>query len=88
MGEQYPEEVDPFSSCCWWLLGQFVAGLRSRPGGTLHFRRLYTLWNEHTADLRSDLGAVVANGLLAEAVGVDQLDQQDALLFVAQRRPG
>ena len=53
-----------------------------------HFRRLYTLWNEHAADLRSELGEVVANGLLAEAAGVDQLDQQDALLFVAQRRPG
>jgi ubiquinone/menaquinone biosynthesis C-methylase UbiE len=225
MGEQYPEEVDPFSSCCWWLLGQFVAGLRMRPGGTVvdfgcgrggpglwlaralsarligidispvaiqlarsraprfladdrasfhvaefsstgletatadavvsvdalpfapdldealreihrilrvggrlvftaaqsreqapgsagtwerhlddagftvetrminafhheHFRRLYTLWNEHAADLRSELGEVVANGLLAEAAGIDQLDQLDALLVMAQRRPG
>jgi ubiquinone/menaquinone biosynthesis C-methylase UbiE len=225
MGAQYPAEVDPFSSCCWWLLGQFVAGLRLRPGGTVvdlgcgrggpglwlaralsarlvgidvspvaielarsrapqfladdrasfrvaefsstglepaaadavvsvdalpfasdldealreihrilmvggrlvftaaqsralapgaegtwerhlddagfavetrmsnafhheHFRRLYTLWNEHAADLRSELGEVVANGLLAEAAGVDQLDQLDALLIVAQRRPG
>ncbi|WP_433290394.1 class I SAM-dependent methyltransferase [Pseudonocardia sp. CA-142604] len=225
MGEQYPEEVDPFSSCCWWLLGQFVAGLRLGPGGTVvdlgcgrggpglwlaralsarlvgidispvaielarsrapqfladdqasfhvaefgstglepatadavvsvdalpfapdldaalreihrilrvggrlvftaaqsraqapgsagtwerhledagftvetrminafhheHFRRLYTLWNEHAADLRSELGEVVAAGLLAEAAGVEQLDQLDALVVVAQRRPG
>jgi ubiquinone/menaquinone biosynthesis C-methylase UbiE len=225
MGDQYPEEVDPFSSCCWWLLGQVVASLRLIPGGTLvdlgcgrggpglwlaralsarlvgidispvaiqlarsraprflsddrasfhvaefsstglepatadavvsvdalpfaadldaalrevhrilkmgghlvftaaqsrtqapgsagtweqhlddagfavekrminafhheHFRRLYTLWNEHAADLRSELGEVVANGLLVEAAGVDQLDHQEALLVVAQRRPG
>jgi SAM-dependent methyltransferase len=53
-----------------------------------HFRRLYTLWNENAAELRSELGEAVANGLLAEAAGVDQLDQQDALLFVAQQRPG
>jgi ubiquinone/menaquinone biosynthesis C-methylase UbiE len=225
MGEQYPEEVDPFSSCCWWLLGQFVAGLRLRPGGTLvdlgcgrggpglwlaralsarlagvdispvaieltrsrapqflaedrasfrvaefsstglepatangvmsvdalpfapdpgaalreihrilsvggrlvftaaqdrehepgsagtweqhlddagfdvetrminsfhheHFRQLYALWNEHADDLRAELRDVVANALLAEAAGVDRLDHQDALLFVARRRPG
>jgi ubiquinone/menaquinone biosynthesis C-methylase UbiE len=27
--------VQPFSSCCWWLLGQLVTGLRLRPDDTL-----------------------------------------------------
>jgi hypothetical protein len=35
MGDQYPAEVQPFSSCGWWLLGEFVAGLRIGPGDTL-----------------------------------------------------
>src|SRR5215469_13604772 len=32
MGDQYPEQVELFSSCSWWLLGQLVAALRLRPG--------------------------------------------------------
>ena len=35
MGDQYPAEVDPFSSCSWWLLGQLVAVLRLRPDDVL-----------------------------------------------------
>jgi ubiquinone/menaquinone biosynthesis C-methylase UbiE len=225
MVDQYPDEVDPFSSCCWWLLGQLVAGLRLTPGGTLvdlgcgrggpglwlaralsahlvavdfspvaieltrsrapafladgrvafrvaefsstglgpgtadgvvsvdalpfapdrdaalreihrilsadgrlvftatqnramapddpgtwerhlddagfdmetrtvnpfhheHWRRLYALWHERADDLRADLGEAVTDGLLAEAAGVDRLDHQEPLVFVARRRPG
>lgn len=35
MGDQYPAEVDPFSACTWWLLGQIVARLRLPPNGRL-----------------------------------------------------
>ncbi|GIJ46782.1 hypothetical protein Val02_36680 [Virgisporangium aliadipatigenens] len=35
MGEDYPAEVDPSSSCSWWLLGRLVAALRMPPGGRL-----------------------------------------------------
>lgn len=35
MGDGYPHEVEPFSSCSWWLLGHAVAALRMRPGGLL-----------------------------------------------------
>jgi ubiquinone/menaquinone biosynthesis C-methylase UbiE len=35
MGDQYPAEVDPFSSCTWWLLGHLVAALRLPAGGRL-----------------------------------------------------
>lgn len=61
MGDQYPAEVEPFSSCCWWLLGQVVAGLRLRPGDTL-------------ADLgcgRGGPGLWTARALSARLVGVD-----------------
>jgi hypothetical protein len=39
LGEEYPAEVEPFSSCTWGLLGQMVAALRLRPGGQLVLRR-------------------------------------------------
>jgi SAM-dependent methyltransferase len=61
MGDQYPAEVDPFSSCCWWLLGRLVAGLRLGPGDTL-------------ADLgcgRGGPGLWTARALSARLVGVD-----------------
>jgi ubiquinone/menaquinone biosynthesis C-methylase UbiE len=35
MGDQYPAEVDPFSSCSWWLLGQLVSALRLGPDDLL-----------------------------------------------------
>ncbi|WP_203923362.1 class I SAM-dependent methyltransferase [Rugosimonospora africana] len=35
MGDQYPAEVEPFSACSWWLLGNAVAALRLRPDGRL-----------------------------------------------------
>ena len=35
MRDQYPSEVEPFSSCSWWLLGRLVAELRLRPGAML-----------------------------------------------------
>lgn len=35
MQDQYPSEVDPFSSCSWWLLGRLVGELQVRPGAVL-----------------------------------------------------
>ncbi|QSB13403.1 methyltransferase domain-containing protein [Natronosporangium hydrolyticum] len=35
MGDQYPAEVEPFSSCTWWLLGQLVSTLRLQPDDLL-----------------------------------------------------
>lgn len=34
-GADHPYEVDPFSSCTWWTLGQMIAALRLRPDGQL-----------------------------------------------------
>ncbi|NSC25395.1 class I SAM-dependent methyltransferase [Streptomyces albus subsp. chlorinus] len=34
-GTDYPEEIDVFSSCSWWTLGQAIAQLRMVPDGTL-----------------------------------------------------
>ena len=34
-GEDHPGEVEPFSSCTWWTLGQMIAGLRLQPGEQL-----------------------------------------------------
>ncbi|HEY9483126.1 MAG TPA: class I SAM-dependent methyltransferase [Micromonosporaceae bacterium] len=61
MGDQYPAEVDPFSSCSWWLLGRAVAGLCLRPGGLL-------------VDLgcgRGGPGLWLARALSARLIGVD-----------------
>jgi ubiquinone/menaquinone biosynthesis C-methylase UbiE len=61
MGDQYPTEVEPFSSCSWWLLGRLVAGLRLDPGDTL-------------VDLgcgRGGAGLWTARALSARLVGVD-----------------
>jgi ubiquinone/menaquinone biosynthesis C-methylase UbiE len=35
LGDEYPAEVEAYSSCSWWLLGQIVAALRMRPDGLL-----------------------------------------------------
>jgi ubiquinone/menaquinone biosynthesis C-methylase UbiE len=61
MGDQYPTEVQPFSSCGWWLLGGFVAALRIGPGDTL-------------LDLgcgRGGPGLWLARALGARLIGVD-----------------
>jgi len=61
MGDQYPAEVEPFSSCSWWLLGQVVSALRLRPDGLL-------------VDLgcgRGGPGLWLARALAARLVGID-----------------
>lgn len=61
MGEQYPAEVDPFSSCSWWTLGQAIAGLCLSPGGLL-------------VDLgcgRGGPGLWLARALSARLIGID-----------------
>lgn len=61
MGDQYPAEVDPFSSCSWWLLGQLVSALRLLPDDLL-------------VDLgcgRGGPGLWLARALSARLVGVD-----------------
>lgn len=34
-GDEYPDEVEPYSSCSWSVLGEMVSALRLRPGQTL-----------------------------------------------------
>jgi SAM-dependent methyltransferase len=61
MGDGYPAEVDPFSSCSWWLLGRLVTALRMPPGGRL-------------VDLgcgRGGPGLWLARALAAQLDGVD-----------------
>lgn len=61
MGDQYPHEVEPFSSCTWWLLGHLLAELRLRPGTRL-------------VDLgcgRGGPGLFLARACSARLVGVD-----------------
>ena len=61
MGDQYPPEVEPFSSCSWWVLGHAVAALRLRPDGRL-------------VDLgcgRGGPGLWLARALSARLVGID-----------------
>jgi ubiquinone/menaquinone biosynthesis C-methylase UbiE len=61
MGDQYPAEVEPFSACSWWLLGNAVAALRPRPDGLL-------------VDLgcgRGGPGLWLARALSARLVGID-----------------
>lgn len=82
MGDQYPAEVDPFSSCTWWLLGQLVTHLRLRPDDTL-------------VDLgcgRGGPGLWLARAFSARLTGVDfspaavDLATQRAAAFVAPGR--
>jgi hypothetical protein len=35
MGDEYPQQVEPSTSCSWWLLGRLVAALRPRLDGLL-----------------------------------------------------
>lgn len=75
MGDQYPAEVEPFSSCTWWLLGQLVAALRLPPGGRL-------------VDLgcgRGGPGLWLARALSAHLVGIDF--SPVAVKLAAQRAP-
>lgn len=61
MGDAYPREVAPYSSCDWTLLGLTVARLQMRPGGTL-------------ADVGCGTGGVglwLARALNVRLVGVD-----------------
>ncbi|MGC9665438.1 class I SAM-dependent methyltransferase [Planosporangium sp. 12N6] len=82
MGDQYPAEVEPFSSCSWWLLGHVVAALRLRPGGRL-------------VDLgcgRGGAGLWLARALCVHLVGIDfsavavELARQRAGEFVSPER--
>jgi SAM-dependent methyltransferase len=73
MGDQYPEEVDPFSSCTWWLLGQLIAALRLPPRAPL-------------VDLgcgRGGAGLWLARALSADLVGIDF---SSAAVSLASRR--
>ena len=76
MGDQYPTEVDPFSSCTWWLLGRLVAALRLPAGGTL-------------VDLgcgRGGPGLWLARALSARLIGIDF--SPVAVELAGQRAPG
>jgi SAM-dependent methyltransferase len=76
MGDQYPVEVEPFSSCSWWLLGHLVAALRLPPGGRL-------------VDLgcgRGGPGLWLARALSAYLVGIDF--SPVAVELAARRAPG
>jgi SAM-dependent methyltransferase len=75
MGDQYPAEVEPFSSCTWWLLGQMVAALRLPVGGRL-------------VDLgcgRGGPGLWLARALSAHLIGIDF--SPVAVALAAQRAP-
>jgi len=75
MGDQYPAEVEPFSSCTWWLLGQLVAVLRLAPGGRL-------------VDLGCGTGGPglwLARALSANLIGIDF--SPVAVELAAQRAP-
>jgi SAM-dependent methyltransferase len=61
MGDQYPVEVEPFSSCTWWLLGRLVSVLRLCPDDLL-------------VDLgcgRGGPGLWLARALSARLIGID-----------------
>lgn len=60
-GRDFPAEVEPYSSCTWWTLGQYVAWLRLGPESTL-------------ADLgcgRGGVGLWLARAFNCSLVGVD-----------------
>jgi ubiquinone/menaquinone biosynthesis C-methylase UbiE len=76
MGDQYPAEVEPFSSCTWWVLGHAVAALRLRPDDLL-------------VDLgcgRGGPGLWLARALSARLVGIDF--SPVAVDLAASRAPG
>jgi ubiquinone/menaquinone biosynthesis C-methylase UbiE len=61
MGDLYPADVEPGSSCSWWVLGHAVAALRLKPGNLL-------------VDLgcgRGGPGMWLARALSTRLVGVD-----------------
>ncbi|GGZ14951.1 hypothetical protein GCM10010387_04020 [Streptomyces inusitatus] len=61
MGDAYPEEVAPYSSCDWPLLGTLLGRLRLRP-------------DEHLIDLGCGTGGVglwLARALAARLTGID-----------------
>jgi len=75
MGDQYPAEADPFSSCTWSLLGHLVAALRLPAGGRL-------------VDLgcgRGGPGLWLARALSASLVGIDF--SPVAVTLAARRAP-
>src|SRR5207302_3350245 len=60
-GDEYPDLVDPSSSCTWSVLADMIAGLRLRPGGLL-------------VDLgcgRGGTGLWLARACSARLVGID-----------------
>ena len=72
-GEEFPEEVDPSSSCTWSVLGEMVGRLRLAPGGLL-------------VDLgcgRGGTGLWLARALNARLLG---LDVSARALEIARRR--
>jgi ubiquinone/menaquinone biosynthesis C-methylase UbiE len=73
MGEEYPAEVEPLSSCSWLVLGHMVAALRVPVGGLL-------------VDLgcgRGGVGLWLARAFGARLVGVDH---SAAAVEIARRR--
>ena len=74
-GEEYPDEVEPFSPWSWSLLSSLVGALRLRPGATL-------------VDLGCGLGGPglwLARATNARLVGIDW--SPAAIEFAAQRAP-
>ncbi len=74
-GEEYPDEVAPFSPCSWSLLSSLVGALRLPPGATL-------------VDLGCGLGGPglwLARAMNARLVGIDW--SAAAVEFAAERAP-
>jgi len=74
-GDEFPEEVDPSSSCTWSMLGEMVGQLRLAPGGLL-------------VDLgcgRGGTGLWLARAFNARLIG---LDVSPRAVEIAQRRAG
>jgi ubiquinone/menaquinone biosynthesis C-methylase UbiE len=74
-GDEYPAEVEAFSSCSWWLLGTFVSTLRLRPDSTL-------------VDLgcgRGGPGLWLARAMRTRLIGVDH--SEAAVRLAAERAP-
>jgi ubiquinone/menaquinone biosynthesis C-methylase UbiE len=74
-GDEYPSEVEAFSSCSWWLLGNFVSTLRLRPDSLL-------------VDLgcgRGGPGLWLARAMRTRLIGVDH--SEAAVRLAAQRAP-